>query len=77
MIFSNLSSKVKFSFEFSFYQLEFYLATVCGHSDLEIVANLTHTLILLLFDRNLHQPSITDQEFQQQLFSIDFLLAKK
>lgn len=53
------------------------LVTVCCHVDLEIVANLTHTLVLLLFDRNLHVNSLTDQEFQQQTFSVDFLLAKK
>ncbi|CAF3018794.1 unnamed protein product [Rotaria sp. Silwood2] len=49
---------------------------VCCHSDLEVVSNLTHTFVLLLFDRTLHMNSLTDQEFQQQTFSIDFLLAK-
>lgn len=55
----------------------FYLVTVCCHSDLEIVANVTHALVLVLFDRSLHMTSLTDQEFQQQIFSVEFLLAKK
>ncbi|CAF4750573.1 unnamed protein product, partial [Rotaria magnacalcarata] len=40
---------------------------------LEIVSNLTHALGFLLFDRSLRITSLSDQEFQQQKFSIDFV----
>ncbi|CAF4307658.1 unnamed protein product [Rotaria magnacalcarata] len=40
---------------------------------LEIVSNLTHALGFLLFDRSLCIISLSDQEFQQQKFSIDFV----
>jgi hypothetical protein len=40
---------------------------------LEIVSNLTHALVFLLFDQSLHITSLSDQEFQQQTFSIDFV----
>ena len=54
-----------------------YLATVYCHSDLDIVSNLIHTFVLLLFDRTLHMHPFTDQEFQRQTFAMDFLLAKQ
>ncbi|CAF1473817.1 unnamed protein product [Rotaria magnacalcarata] len=40
---------------------------------LEIVSNLTHALGFLLFDQSLLLISLSDQEFQQQKFSIDFV----
>ncbi|CAF3061010.1 unnamed protein product [Rotaria sp. Silwood2] len=33
---------------------------VCCHSDLEIVSNLTHALVLLLFDQSLYMTSLSD-----------------
>jgi hypothetical protein len=53
------------------------LACICCHGDLEIVGNLTHCLILLLFDRTLNLLTLTEQEYQQQTFAVDSLLAKK
>ncbi|UJR37939.1 hypothetical protein I4U23_030624 [Adineta vaga] len=71
----NRNLQKKFSLDNDLLKLLFK-TTVCCHSDLETVSNLTHALILLLFDRTLHNKSITEQEFQQQTFSIDYLLAK-
>ncbi|CAF1410192.1 unnamed protein product [Rotaria magnacalcarata] len=71
----NRNFQKKFSLDNELLKLLFKI-TVCCHSDLEIVSNLTYTLVLLLFDRSLHITSLSDQEFQQQTFSIDFLLAK-
>ncbi|CAF1083476.1 unnamed protein product [Rotaria sp. Silwood1] len=71
----NRSLQKKFSLDNDLLKFLFKIS-VCCHNDLEIVSNLTHTFVLLLFDRTLHMNSLTDQEFQQQIFSIDFLLAK-
>ena len=79
MIYLNYYLKVEekdLIFRWKFFILSI-LATVCCHSDLEIVSNLTHAFVLLLFDRTLYATSITDQEFQQQTFIVDFLVAKK
>ncbi|CAF4417169.1 unnamed protein product, partial [Adineta steineri] len=72
----NRSIQKKFSLDNELLKLLFK-TIVCCHSDLETVSNLAHAFVLLLFDRTLLTNSLTDQEFQQQTFSIDFLLAKK
>lgn len=77
MIYLNFYLKVKQNLVELNLENLFFLVTICCHSDLEIVSNLTYTLILLLFDRSLHINSLTDQEFQQQIFAVDFLLVKK
>ncbi|CAF3588391.1 unnamed protein product, partial [Adineta steineri] len=71
----NRSIQKKFSLDNELLKLLFK-TIVCCHSDLETVSNLAHAFVLLLFDRTLLTNSLTDQEFQQQTFSIDFLLAK-
>ncbi|CAF1556450.1 unnamed protein product, partial [Adineta ricciae] len=71
----NRNLQKKFSLDNDLLKLLFK-TTVCCHSDLETVSNLTHAFILLLFDRTLLNKSLSDQEFQQQTFSIDYLLAK-